>query len=569
MFTLTSAPSAESRFAWADLAVLAAIGGFIYVLIEIADEWTGRMQPVAQIHLGLSHLPYYTLLSLSRGLAAYFLSFLFTMAYGYAAARYKNAERLLIPLLDILQSIPVLGFLPGVVLALLHLFPHSNIGLELASVLMIFTGQVWNMTFSFYSSLKAVPEDLIAVSRLSRLSRWQRFLRLELPYSANGLVWNSMMSMAGGWFFLSVSEAFVLQNQNFRLPGLGSYMAVAIEQGNLPSQIMGITAMLLMIVLLDQVVWRPVVAWSQRFTTEGTNESSQPSWIWTLLRRSPVSLLFVAITGRAKRATSVAQKKWVRSNTPLSPKTRLWVHRSAALLLLLAVFYAIGSYILYLTNVSAAQWRELFLSTLATFVRVVMAVFLGTLWAVPVGVYIGKNKRLAQRLQPFIQMAASFPAPMIYPLVLAIFIGLGTGLGIASVFLLLLGTQWYILFNVIAGASAIPPELTEVTRLNRLPRHEKWMKLFLPAIFPSLVTGWITAMGGAWNASIVAEYIKFKGRTLTTPGLGSLISKATDEGQFALLAAAIGVMSFSVIAFNRMVWRPLSQLAQTRFALSS
>src|SRR4051812_32770594 len=252
---------AERPFALPDLAALAAVGGLIYAVIEVADEWGGKIQAVAPIELGLRHLPYYTLMSLTRGVVAYALSFVFTLIYGYAAARVRSAERVLIPLLDILQSIPVLGFLPGAVLALLHLFPRSNFGLELASVLMIFTGQVWNMTFSFYNSLKSVPEDLIAVTHLSGLSTWERFIRLELPYSANGLVWNSMMSMAGGWFFLSVSEAFVLKSQDFRLPGLGSYMAVAIEQGNIKAQVLGVSAMLLMIVFLDQVVWRPVVAW--------------------------------------------------------------------------------------------------------------------------------------------------------------------------------------------------------------------------------------------------------------------------------------------------------------------
>jgi len=237
-------------------------------------------------------------------------------------------------------------------------------------------------------------------------------------------------------------------------------------------------------------------------------------------------------------------------------------------LLFALIGYAAFRYVLFLTAISLVQWRELLLSTLLTFIRVIAAVALGTLWAVPVGVVIGRNKKLAHRLQPIIQMAASFPAPMIYPLVLAIFLALGSGLGVGSIFLLLLGTQWYILFNVIAGASTIPPELWEVSRLNALSRTDRWRKLILPAIFPSLVTGWITAMGGAWNASIVAEYMKFKGQTLTTMGLGSLISKATDSGEFALLAASIGVMSFSVVAFNKLVWRPLSHLAQTRYSLS-
>lgn len=568
MLLSNSAPS--RRFGLADLAVLAALAAVIYAIVEVADEWRGQIRPVAPIELGLAHLPFYTLMSLARGITAYLLSFAFTLAYGYAAARIRSAERIMIPLLDILQSIPVLGFLPGVVLALLHLFPHRNFGLELASILMIFTGQVWNMTFSFYNSLKSVPPDLMAVARLSHLNRGERFLHLELPYAANGLVWNSMMSMAGGWFFLSVSEAFVLQNQDFRLPGLGAYMAVAIEQGNTQAQVMGVLAMLLMIIFLDQVVWRPVVAWSQRFNVEERDASSESgSWLWNQLGRSRLAQFFARLvksfgsTHLHHAQTPVSKKK--RQPSPAASKI---YSRILSILLVLLIVYAAFRYILYLTSVTSAQWLELLLSTILTFSRVVTAVALGTLWAVPVGVAIGRNKKLAQRLQPIIQMAASFPAPMIFPLVLALFLSMGAGLGIGSIFLLLLGTQWYILFNVISGSSSIPVELWEVSRLNRLNLSERWRKLILPAIFPALVTGWITAMGGAWNASIVAEYIKFKGQTLTTPGLGSLISKATDSGEFALLAASIGVMSFSVVAFNKFVWHRLSHLAQTRFSLS-
>jgi NitT/TauT family transport system permease protein len=559
-------PASSRRFGLVDLAVMAALAAFIYALIEVANEWSGRMQPVAPIQLDLAHLPFYTLMSLARGLAAYALSFIFTLVYGYIAARSRKAERMLIPLLDILQSIPVLGFLPSVVLALLHLFPRRNFGLELASVLMIFTGQVWNMTFSFYYSLKSVPEDLMSVTRLSRLSRGERFLRLELPYAANGLVWNSMMSMAGGWFFLSVSEAFVLQNQDFRLPGLGSYMAVAIEQGNVHAQVLGVLSMLLMIVFLDQIVWRPVVAWSQRFNLEDRDASGESnSWLWNQLRRSRYFLFLTRLFHSANRRREPATTPSPASHNVTGGK---WVTRFLTGLGVAIIIYAAFRYVLFLSSVSAAQWAELFLSALLTFLRVIAAVLLGTLWAVPVGVMIGRSKKLAQRLQPVIQMAASFPAPMIYPLVLALFLAMGSGLGIGSIFLLLLGTQWYILFNVISGASTIPPELWEVSRLNSLGTFQQWRKLVLPAIFPSLVTGWITATGGAWNASIVAEYIKFQGHTLTTLGLGSLISRATDSGEFALLAACIGVMSFSVVAFNKMVWRPLSRLAQTRYSLS-
>src|ERR1043165_6043797 len=289
----------ERAFAWADLAVGGLLLALIYAIVTVARQWGGQLQPVAAIHLEGRYLPLYALFSLTRGVIAYAISFLFTMVYGYVMARVMGAERVLLPLLDILQSIPVLGFLPGFVLGLVHLFPHQNFGLEMASVLMIFTGQVWNMTFSFYSSLKSVPPDLVAVARLARLSWWQRFLRLDLSYAATGLVWNSMMSMAGGWFFLTVSEAFVLGEHDFRLPGLGSYMSLAIERGDARAEALGVLGMLAMIALLDQLVWRPVVAWSQKFTDEERGSASG-LWLWERLRRAGLWRLAESAWRRAK-----------------------------------------------------------------------------------------------------------------------------------------------------------------------------------------------------------------------------------------------------------------------------
>ena len=286
-FAAPEAEKAPRAFGWVDLAVLGALAAFIYAMVTVAHEWRGALQPVPAIHLEAHYLPLYALYSLSRGVMAYGVSFLFTMVYGYAMARVAGAERVMLPVLDILQSIPVLGFLPGFVLGLVYLFPHQNIGLEIASVLMIFTGQVWNMTFSFYSSLKSVPPDLVAVARLARMTWWERFFRLDLSFAATGLLWNSMMSMAGGWFFLMVSEAFVLGDHDFRLPGLGSYMSLAIERGDGRAQLLGVLAMLGMIVFVDQVVWRPLVAWSHKFTDEETTAPSG-SWLWERIRRSRV-----------------------------------------------------------------------------------------------------------------------------------------------------------------------------------------------------------------------------------------------------------------------------------------
>jgi NitT/TauT family transport system permease protein len=564
----TRAPRA---FDWIDLAVIGLLAAFIYALVTVAHEWSGPLQQVPVIHLEARYLPLYALFSLSRGVMAYGVSFLFTMIYGYAMARVAGAERVMLPVLDILQSIPVLGFLPGFVLGLVHLFPHQNIGLEIASVLMIFTGQVWNMTFSFYSSLKSVPPDLLAVARLTRMSWWERFFRLDLAFAAHGLLWNSMMSMAGGWFFLMVSEAFVLGEHDFRLPGLGSYMSLAIERGDGLAQLLGLLAMLGMIVAVDQIVWRPLVAWSHKFTDEEMTDAPG-SWLWDRIRRSRVwgagsqSWSFCRRIVHPATVTPVAREA---SSSSRAMTVRRWAKRIFVAAIGVGVLFGVVKYVHLLLTLTSSDWLHLLSSTAATFLRVLIAVILASLWTIPIGVMIGRHPGWVRVLQPVIQMAASFPAPMIFPLVVGAMLASGVGLGISSVVLLLLGTQWYILFNVIAGSSAIPRELWEVSRLSRFSWRQRWQKLILPAIFPSLLTGWITAMGGAWNASIIAEYMKYRGQTLMTTGLGAAISQATERGEFHVLAAAVGIMAVTVVGFNRLVWHPLSHQAQTRFTLDT
>ena len=561
----------ERAFAWVDLAVFGVLVALICAGVTVAREWSGPLQPVAVIHTEARYLPLYALFSLTRGVCAYGVSFLFTMVYGYAMARVAGAERVMLPVLDILQSIPVLGFLPGFVLGMVHLFPHRNLGLEIASVLMIFTGQAWNMTFSFYSSLKSVPPDLVAVARLAKLSWWGRFFRLDLSFAATGLVWNSMMSMAGGWFFLTVSESFVLGEHDFRLPGLGSYVSLAIERGDGRGQVLGVLAMLGMIVFFDQVVWRPVVAWSQKFTDEESGGAHR-SWMWERIQRSWVWKAFakpVDLAWRHSRPTLTAAATQYDTSTRRAPNALRWAKRLALLVTGAGIALGIVEYLHLLTALTVAEWLHLLTSTAATFARVAVAVALASLWTIPVGVMIGRHPRWARLFQPVIQMAASFPAPMIFPLVVGGMLLLGVGLSISSVALLLLGTQWYVLFNVIAGTSAIPRELWEVARLGRFSWRCRWQKLILPALFPSLLTGWITAMGGAWNASIVAEYMKYQGQTLATTGLGATISQATEHGDFHVLAAAVGIMAVAVVGFNRLVWRPLSHRAQTRYAMNT
>jgi NitT/TauT family transport system permease protein len=561
----------SARRLWVDLALLASLGGILFGLTRLAAEWTGALRPVFEIDLSPWALPYYAFLSLSRGLAAYVLSLLFTLGYGYWAARDRVAEKVLIPALDILQSIPVLGFMPGLVLALVATFPTSNVGLELASVIMIFTGQAWNMTFSFYHSLRSVPRDFQEVATLGRFGFWKRFRWVDLPSAAIGLVWNSMMSMAGGWFFLMVSEAFVLGDRSFQLPGLGSYMSVAVARGDRGAMVSAVVAMVVMIVLLDQVLWRPVVVWSQKFRVDESGQAVEmQSWFLDLLRGSRL----VAAAGRVAGGTL----RWLAPRLPArGPRpagggktARMIQFASVGAFIGLLLLLAAGSVglVKLFVKVDGASWLGIGQAASLTLGRVLLATAAGTLWAVPAGLAIGLSPRLSRVLQPVVQVVASFPAPMLFPAVVAVLAAAGVGLGWGSVLLMLLGTQWYILFNVVAGAMAIPADLREAARIYRVGTWKRFRVLYLPAIFPYLVTGWVTAAGGAWNASIVSEYVSFNGKELAADGLGARISVAASSGDFPTLAAAVAVMAVVVVLFNRLVWRKLHGIAEERFSLT-
>jgi NitT/TauT family transport system permease protein len=557
---------------WADLLIVVAGGGVLFGLVHVGREWTGVHRPAIQLDLSLWALPMYTFFSLVRGLVAYVLSLAFTIGYAFWAAKDRRAETVLVPLLDILQSIPVLGFMPGVVLALVALFPGTNVGLELAAVVMIFTGQAWNMTFSLYHSLKSVPAELREASRLYRFNWWQRFVWVELPFGTTALAWNSMMSMAGGWFFLMINESFVLGGHDFRLPGLGSYMSAAVEQGSVQAMVGGVAAMVVMIVLLDQVLWRPVIVWAQRFRVEETSGGEAPrSWFLDMLRRS--GLLRRAEAWRLRRV------RHARRSRPAPPAARhdeapgapSWLRSAASVALAalaLALVYGAVRLAHLLLQLPPRTWAALLGAGLTTLGRVLLSTALGTLWAVPVGLAIGLSPRLSRLLQPVVQVVASFPAPMLFPALIALLHLLGVGLGWGSVLLMLLGTQWYILFNVVAGASSVPSDLRETARGFRLGRWRRLWALYIPATFPYLVTGWVTAAGGAWNATIVAEYVTHRGEVLKTFGLGAVISEAASRADFHALAAAVLLMSLIVVSFNRLVWRPAYELAQVRYSLS-
>ena len=556
-----------------DLPIFAAGLALFYVFILLARYWAGPFTPSVDISRSPSALPLYAVYSLLRIGIAYFLSLTFTLVYGYIAAYNAKAERIMIPLLDILQSIPVLSFLPGVMLAMVSLFPRRQLGVELGAILLIFTGQVWNMAFSFYSSLKSIPRDLREAARLYRFSAWQRFVQLELPYAGIGLIWNSMMSVAGGWFFLMACEMFVLGSRDFRLPGLGSYLQTASSAGDTQAILLGLVTMISVIVILDQIVWRPVIAWAQKFKFEQVESSEEPhSLVLGFLQRShALSLVTRGFMRPLKERITLyfAGRESAPSATKQGAQARKWTLRVIAALAAVGILLAVVDALRLLAGLSSGDLKALVLGALATFLRVLCALLIGTAWTVPVGVWIGFNPRLARIAQPIAQIAASVPATALFPVVLLVLIRIGGGLGVGSIVLLLLGTQWYVLFNVIAGAMAIPADLKEAAAVFRFGRRERWQLLILPGIFPYLITGLVTAAGGAWNASIVAEYFHFGGQTISTIGLGAAISQATDSGNFRLLLAATILMAAFVVTVNRTIWRPMYGLAESRFRLES
>jgi len=554
-----------------DFFIFAAGLSVFYAILVLARSWFGPFNPHVEISRDPSHLPLYAAYSLLRITIAYILSLAFTLVYGYVAAYNPRAERIMIPLLDILQSIPVLSFLPGVMLAMVALFPHHQVGVEMGAILLIFTGQVWNMAFSFYSSLKSIPRDMREAAKIYRFNWYQRFTQFELPFAAIGLVWNSMMSVAGGWFFLMACEMFVLGSNDFRLPGLGSYLQTAASAGDTEAILWGVGTMIAVIVLLDQIVWRPVIAWAEKFKVEQVESTDAPqSWFLDLMQKSRLlhRLRKKAIHPVRERLGLHFARGYHPDQEEAAPAAwKVWLGRAIAAFAVLAVFYAMVRAFGMLTHLNADDFRQILQGAAATFGRVIAALLIGALWTIPVGVAIGFNPKLARIAQPLAQIAASVPATALFPIVLLVLIRIGGGLGVGSILLLLLGTQWYILFNVIAGAMAIPTDLKEAASVFKFTTGQRWRRVILPGVFPYLVTGMVTASGGAWNASIVAEYFRLKDQTYTTVGLGATISRATDSGNFALLLGSTIVMSLIVVTVNRLVWRRLYRLASNRYTL--
>ncbi|MGO9347998.1 MAG: ABC transporter permease, partial [Terriglobales bacterium] len=550
-----------------DLIMFSGGLALFYGIVEVGRNWLGPFHPQVEISRSVGALPVYAGYSLLRIALAYVLSLVFAVTYGYVAAYRPRAERFMIPLLDVLQSIPVLSFLPGVMLAMAALFPGRQLGVELGAVLLIFTGQVWNMAFSFYASLKSIPREMREAATIYRFNWWQRFLQIELPFATIGLVWNSMMSVAGAWFFLMACEQF----GDFRLPGLGSYLQAAADDGDTRSILLGILTMVAVIVLIDQLVWRPVIAWAEKFKMEQVESASVPtSWVLDFLRRSRGVALFRKGAVRPLREQMVHYFAWrsdVRSESASENPALLWLGRGVGVAALGAIGYALVRVVMILTGLHGSDFRQIGIGLFATWLRVNLTLVLGALWTIPAGVAIGFNPRLARIAQPLTQIAASVPATAVFPVVLLVLIRLGGGLGLGSIVLLLLGTQWYILFNVIAGAMAIPTDLKEAASVFGIRGWERWSKLILPGIFPFLVTGMVTASGGAWNVSIVAEYAHLKGQIYSTVGIGAMISAATDAKNFNMLLASTIALAAVVVTTNRLLWRRLYRLAETRFKL--
>jgi NitT/TauT family transport system permease protein len=556
-----------------DLPIFLATFAVFYAFLAVGRYWFTPANSQTQIDLRPSALPEYAMFSVMRIAIAYFISLVFSIAYGYIAAYNAKAERVMIPLLDTLQSIPVLSFLPGVMLAMVSLFPTRQLGIELGAILLIFTGQAWNMAFSFYSSLKSIPNEMREVAKVYRWSRWQRLIEMELPFAAIGLVWNSMVSVAAAWFYLIACEMFVLGKRDFRLPGLGSYLQAAANAANTRAIVWGLIVMIAVIIALDQLIWRPIIAWAEKFKFEQVESSrAQHSPVLDLLKSSRLlPLISHRLVDPARERLNLHFARAVATHGVDRPpsKSTQWISYAIALAAGVGVIYAAIKMGGLAISITRPELRSIFIGGGATFLRVELTLLLAALWTIPAGVAIGLNAKLSAAVQPIVQVAASVPATALFPIIILLLTRFGGGLAVGSIVLMLLGTQWYILFNVIAGAIALPTDLKEVCGVFRFGSWERWRRLILPGIFPYLITGFVTASGGAWNASILAEYFHLNGQTFSTTGLGAVVSEAADNGNYAVLLVATMLMAVIVLTINRLLWRRLYTLASTKYRLEA
>lgn len=552
-----------------DIIALGLIFAIFYFVFVGSRNYTREILEKRELILSLKYLPLYSFYSILRIFIAFILSFIFALTYGYMAYKNKTLEIFLIPILDVLQSIPVLSFLPPVFYFFVSLFKGSVIGLELASIVLIFTGQVWNLVFSFYNSLKTEPKEFDDVARINKLNFWERFTKLDLPHAAISLIWNSMMSVAGGWFFLMACENFSILNQEYTLLGLGSFLAKASEMGNMKMILYGLTTLIIIIVLIDQLIWRPLIAWSTKFKMEEKGEEEPTSIVLEWYQRSQI-LNFISLNIISPINKSIS-KLLIKRVEKTENFTLEVIKKIASYIIFGFVFLFIlrglEGLIKTIISVSWRDWILIFKGGGFTLIRVILAVLIGYLWTIPVGVKVGINPKISKYAQPIAQILASIPATALFPVILLFFLNLRGGLQISSIILMALGTQWYLLFNVIGGAKQIPKDFIELSKVFKLSGKNWWTIVVIPTIFPSLITGGITAWGGAWNSSIVSEYVNFGGKVHQITGLGALISSATERGDISLLTASTLFMAIIVVLFNRLFWRRMYNLSEEKYHL--
>jgi NitT/TauT family transport system permease protein len=566
-------PTALRANAW-DLAALPLVLGVLWALAfggaQMALPYNvGDPLPIS---LDPAYLPYYLMRTMLRMGAAMACSMIFTLTYATLAAKSRYAEKILIPILDILQSVPVLSFEAVAVVPFIALFPGNLLGVECAAIFAIFCAQAWNMTFSFYQSLRTVPHDLREAAEMYHLSAWQRFWRLELPFAANPLIWNMMMSVSGGWFFVVASEALIVSGQHVSLPGIGSYIDMAISEKNLPAIGYSILAMLVGIVASDQLFFRPLLAWADKFKFESVpGEDIPESRLLTMLQRSSL----VRYCGRLPGflwSLSLPLFRLRTDNLGKEPERRLrrieWLDPAWNALIALVAAYALIRIAEFVkTEVPLAEIWQVFLLSCVTAIRVLVLIVLASLVWVPIGVWVGLRPKLAQRVQPVAQFLAAFPANLVFPVAVIGILRFHLSVDLWVSPLMILGTQWYILFNVIAGASAIPTDLKDAAGNLGVRGLLRWKRLILPAIFPSYVTGAITASGGSWNASIVSEFVSWGDTNLVATGVGAYIKENTNTGDFPRVALGTCMMCLFVMLFNRQIWRRLYKLAEERWRI--
>ena len=550
------------------------------IFVLFLSGWAGQQMatPYAvgqalPISLHPTALPFYALRTVLRMFIALGFSLLFTFVIGTLAAKNKRAERVIIPMIDVLQSVPVLSFLAITVTGFIHLFPGRLLGPECASIFVIFTSQVWNITLSFYQSLKMIPPDFREVASMFHLSPWQRFWKIEVPCSLSSLLWNMMMSMSASWFFVVLSEAIVVSHQEIHLPGVGSYIALAIEQGDLKAIAYAILTMVIVIFVYDQILFRPLLAWSEKFKLDASpDDEPYTSWFLNWLRQSRlidlVGFGILWVKDRVIHLPWLSRRPSKAKQQVMFPRVKIAKDWCWCLLIWGGLFFA--GYQVVVLIIPSMTWHEIqyvALLGVVTAARVVILIFLSSLLWIPVGVWIGLRPRWVQKIQPLIQLAAAFPANLFYPLFVIAIVRFHLNVEVWVTPLMILGTQWYILFNVIAGASMIPRDLTLVALNFGVQGFQWWRRLILPAIFPFYITGAITAAGGAWNASIVAEWVSWGGTTLRATGLGEYIQANTFSGDFPQIVLGTAMMCIYVLLFNQLLWRPLYRLAEARFQL--